>query len=158
MSLRIGNMKIGIADTTFARVDMGKVAVETIQKNSSATVERYTVPGFKDLPVACKKLIEEHQCDIVLALGWVGKEAIDETCAHEANIGLIHAELMTNKHILKLFFHESETSDKDEQKKICIDRVKKHARNALELLKGKDALRQFAGKGRRQGYMDAGGI
>ena len=62
-------MKIGIADTTFARVDMAKFAIGIIKKNSNAKIERYTVPGFKDLPVACKKLIEEDNCDIVIALG-----------------------------------------------------------------------------------------
>ena len=146
-------MRIGIADTTFARVDMGKVAIAEL---GNVGVERYTVPGMKDLPVACKKLIEEHHCDIVLALGWVGKEEIDEVCAHEANLGLIRAELMTNRHILKVFFHEKETSNEEEQRKICVDRVKKHAKNALELMKGKDALRWFAGKGRRQGRKDVG--
>ena len=106
-------MRVGVADTTFARVDMGKVAVEAL---GNADVERYTVPGFKDLPVACKKLIEEYHCDIVLALGWVGKTELDEVCAHEANIGLIQAELMTGKHILKIFFHEQETSDEKKQR------------------------------------------
>ena len=50
-------MKIGVADTTFARVDMARFAIDTIKKNSDAKIIRYTVPGFKDLPVACKKLI-----------------------------------------------------------------------------------------------------
>lgn len=148
-------MRIGIADTMFARVDMGHVALETLQ---DVEIERYTVPGFKDLPVACKKLIEEHDCDAVVALGWVGKEDIDEVCAHEANIGLIQAELMTNTHILKIFFHEKETADENKQKEICIDRVKKHALNAVALVKGKTELSRDAGMGKRQGYVDAGRI
>lgn len=62
--------KIGIADTTFARFDMGRSAIDQLQKTGTGfTVVRYTVPGFKDLPVACKKLIEEQGCDIVMALG-----------------------------------------------------------------------------------------
>ena len=61
--------KIGIADTTFARVDMAAFAIGAIKKNSDAEISRYTVPGFKDLPVACKKLIEEDKCGIVIALG-----------------------------------------------------------------------------------------
>src|SRR3989338_266614 len=147
-------MRIGIADTTFARVDMGKIAVETFHKQKLKTkIERYTVPGFKDLPVAAKKLIEEYGCDIIIALGWVGKENIDERCAQEAGMGLINAELMTNKHILKVFFHEQEApGDYKKQKKIATDRVEKHTLNALALLRGKEALSTFAGKGRRQGY------
>ncbi|PIN73994.1 riboflavin synthase [Candidatus Woesearchaeota archaeon CG10_big_fil_rev_8_21_14_0_10_45_16] len=149
-------MKIGIADTMFARVDMAKTALQVI--GNKHQVERYTVPGFKDLPVACKKLIEEYGCDIVIAFGWVGKEDIDEVCAHEANQGLIQAELMTNKHILKVFFHEKETRDEKKQKEIALDRAKKHTENALALLKGKSELTREAGQGKRQGYDDAGEI
>jgi riboflavin synthase len=150
-------VRIGIADTTFARVDMAAAAIEAIRAvNSSVEIERYTVPGFKDLPVAAKKLIEEKGCDIVLAFGWVGKEDIDERCASEANIGLIYAELMTNKHILKVFFHEQETFDEKKQKEIALERARKHALNALALLKG--TLTPSAGKGKRQGYDDAGGL
>ena len=55
-------MKIGIADTTFARINMAKYAIDQVRKDApQAKIERYTVPGFKDLPVACKKLIEEYQ-------------------------------------------------------------------------------------------------
>ncbi len=148
---------IGIADTMFARVNMGEIAAQTL--GSQVKIERYTVPGFKDLPVACKILIEKYDCDIVIALGWVGKEDIDEVCAHEANIGLIQAELMTNTHILKVFFHTKEAvNDEKKQKEICIDRIKKHTLNALEMLQGKEALRKNAGKGKRQGYRDAGEI
>ena len=46
-------MKIGMADTTFARVDMASFAIEAIKKNTKIKIARYTVPGFKDLPVAC---------------------------------------------------------------------------------------------------------
>ena len=85
-------MRVGVADTTFARVDMGALVVEMLLKaDKKIEIERSTVPGCKDLAVASKKLIEEFDCDIVLALGWVGKEEIDERCAHEANLGLIQA-------------------------------------------------------------------
>ena len=142
-------MRIGIADTMFARYDMGKVAVETIA--DKAEVERYTVPGFKDLPVAAKILIEKHNCDIVIACGWVGSMPIDEVCAHEANQGLIQAELMTNKHILKVFIHSKEAEDREELIQIAEDRTRKHTQNALDLLKGKETLTPNAGKGQRQG-------
>ena len=52
---------IGIADTTFARVDMARAAISVIKKESSAEIVRYTVPGIKDLPVAAKKLLEEKK-------------------------------------------------------------------------------------------------
>src|SRR3989338_5344994 len=125
---------------------MGLLAVETLLKEGrKVEVERYIVPGCKDLAVASKRLVEEFSCDIVLELGWVGKEDIDERCAHEANLGLIQAELLTNTHILKVFVHERE--EKDEKKLLALarDRVVKHTLNALALLKGKEVLAGFAG-------------
>ncbi len=60
---------IGIADTTFARFDMGMSAINELKSNRAGfKIIRYTVPGIKDLPVACKKLFEEQDCDIVMAL------------------------------------------------------------------------------------------
>ena len=85
-------MHIGLADTTFSRVDLAAAAINAIQAahpKESITFERYTVPGFKDLPIACKILIDKYKCNIVCAFGWVGKEDLDEVCAHEANLGLI---------------------------------------------------------------------
>ena len=58
---------IGIADTTFARFDMGKAAIDELQSNRTGfKIERYTVPGIKDLPVACKKLFDDKKCDIII--------------------------------------------------------------------------------------------
>ena len=148
---------IGIADTMFARVDMARFAVDTIRKRSkNAKIERYTVPGIKDLPVACKKLIEEYGCDIVLALGWVGRMPGDEVCASEASTGLINVQIVTNTHILQVFVHSNESGTEEELYNIAKDRTIKHTLNALELLKGKTALTKFAGKGKRQGHGDAG--
>ena len=104
-------MKIGIADTTFARVNMGTFAIDELKKHSSVTIERYTVPGIKDLPVACKKLFEEYRCDICMALGMPGGKEKDRMCAHEASTGLIACQLMTNRHIIEVFVHEDEASD-----------------------------------------------
>ncbi len=98
--------KVGIADTTFSRINMGKIAIDELKKGASVEIERYTVPGVKDLPVACKILIEEKGCNIVMALGMPGREAIDKMCAHEASQGIIQAQLMTNRHIIEVFVHE----------------------------------------------------
>ena len=148
--------KIGVVDTTFARVDMGKICVDTLQKNTpeQIVIERVTVPGIKDLAVACKKLIEEKKCEIVLALGMPGPAPIDETCAHEANLGLMWAQLLTNTHILGVFVHESEVKNDAELKEVTFNRVSKHAQNALNMIFSPQALTQNAGKGKRQGYAD----
>ncbi|MFC1732044.1 riboflavin synthase, partial [candidate division KSB1 bacterium] len=92
----------------------------------------------------------------VLALGMPGPEPIDKTCAHEASQGLIHVQLMLNKHILEVFVHLDEAKSERELVKITEDRVRKHTFNAIALMRGKDELRSFAGKGMRQGHADAG--
>lgn len=148
--------KIGIADTTFARYDMGALAEKTLKENISAKIVRYTVPGVKDLPVVAKRLLEEDNCGIVIALGMPGPKPIDKQCAHEASTGLIQAQLLTNKHIIEVFVHEDEAENDKELVKIAKDRTIKHALNAIALLKGKTELTRYAGTGRRQGYEDAG--
>ena len=46
---------IGIADTTFARYDMGRSAIDELHHAGTGfRIVRCTVPGVKDLPVACK--------------------------------------------------------------------------------------------------------
>jgi len=150
--------KIGIADTTFARIDMGKIAIDELRKICSLPYERYTVPGIKDLPVAAKKLIEERGCDIVIALGMPGPKPIDKQCAHEASIGLILAQLMTNKHIIEVFVHEDEAKDEKELLMITENRVREHVRNAVDLLLNPKRLQKLAGTGQRQGFPDVGPI
>ena len=73
----------GVVDTTFSRVNMGAFAIDELKKHASVAIERVTVPGIKDLPVACKKLIEERRCNIVMALGMPGGKDKDKLCAHE---------------------------------------------------------------------------
>lgn len=151
-------MKIGIADTTFARINMAEFAIDIIKKNSKHKTERYTVPGFKDLPVACKILIEKYKCDIVMAFGMAGTKQIDKQCSHEASLGLQTAQLMTNKHILEVFIHPDEAKSNKELYQIAKKRAERHALNALALLKSKTSLTKFAGEGKRQGKEDEGPI
>jgi len=147
---------IGIADTTFARFDMAGAAIDEIKKGVvGVKIIRCTVPGVKDLPVEAKKLIEEKNCDIVMAFGMPGKEEIDKMCAHEASLGIIQAQLMTNKHIIEVFVHEDETDEK-ELAKLAENRARAHARNVLKLLFHPERLTKDAGMGKRQGFGDAG--
>ena len=96
-------MRIGICDTTFARFDMASAAIDELKNNATdLKIIRQTVPGVKDLPVTAKILIEEENCDIVMALGMPGPMEKDKMCAHEASTGLINAQLMTNTHILEV--------------------------------------------------------
>lgn len=150
-------MKIGICDTTFARYDMGKVAMEEITQHvGNVKFIRRTVPGIKDLPVASKKLIEEEGCEVVMALGMPGPEKIDKTCAHEASTGLIQAQLMTNTHILEVFVHEDEAVDEKELKFLADNRTREHAQNLVKMFFKPDILVREAGKGMREGFPDKG--
>ncbi len=148
-------MKIGIADTTFARVNMGKFAIDELKKHGSVVIERYTVPGVKDLPVACKKLFEEYRCDICMALGMPGGKEKDRMCAHEASTGLIQCQLMTNRHIIEVFVHEDEAEDDRELAWLAEQRAREHAVNVIKLMRP-GTLEREAGSGQRQGFSDAG--
>lgn len=150
--------KIGIADTTFARINMADFAIKVIERNSSHEIERYIVPGLKDLPVACKILFKEYKCDIVIALGMAGPKPIDKQCSHEASLGLQKVQLMENRHILEVFVYMDESKNDQEMYEIAKNRSEKHALNAIALLKGKTALTNNAGMGIRQGKEDEGPI
>ncbi|MDE1768474.1 MAG: riboflavin synthase, partial [Candidatus Micrarchaeota archaeon] len=124
-------MKVGLADTTFSRFDYAPVVLRALSKSKpKVAVERYTVPGIKDLPVACKRLFK-RKCDIVIACGMVGKMPIDKQCSHEASVGLQAVQLSEGKHILEVFVHMDEAASEKELAKICEDRARKHAQNAL---------------------------
>jgi len=149
--------RIGIADTTFARYDMAKAAIDELKKNATnIKIERYTVPGIKDLPVAAKKLIEERGCDIVMALGMPGSQPIDKQCAHEASLGLIAVQLLTNTHVIEVFVHEEEAKDEKQLAWLADRRTREHALNVLSLLFHPEKLTKQAGTGQRQGFEDAG--
>ena len=151
--------RIGVADTTFARVDMGSFAIDELKKTGTGfRVERYTVPGVKDLPVAAKRLFDERECDIVIALGMPGANDIDKVCAHEASTGLIHVQLMANKHVIEVFVHEDEAKNAKELAWLAERRSREHAVNAYDLLFRPERLSKNAGKGLRQGFQDVGPI
>lgn len=149
-----------MVDTMFARVDMGTDAVDELTKCPGHGVRfeviRRTVPGFKDLAVEAKLLVEEESCSIVVALGMAGKAAIDQVCAHQASQGLMAAQLMTSTHIIEVFVHENEADDPEVLLSVCRDRARKHARNAYWLLYEPEELIRRAGQGVRQGFPDAG--
>ena len=151
--------KIGIVDTTFARYDMAKSAINEIKSNiTNFKIIRYTVPGIKDIPVACKILFEEKNCDIVMALGMPGPKPIDKQCAHEASLGLIQTQLICNKHIIEVFVHEDEGENVNEIAWLAEKRSREHALNLIDLLFNPEKLIKNAGKGLRQGFEDAGSL
>ncbi len=148
---------VGIADTTFARYDMGGSAIDQLKKMGTGfRIVRYTVPGVKDLPAAAKILFDKYNCDIVIALGMPGSKEIDKTSAHEAALGLIWVQVMMGKHILVVFVHEDEAKDEKELAFLADRRSREHAENAYYLLFNPEYLQKYAGKGLRQGFEDVG--
>jgi riboflavin synthase len=147
---------VGIVDTTFARYDMAKEAMDEIKKTrTDVKIIRRTVPGMKDLPVACKRLLDEG-CHMAMAFAMPGPEEIDKVCAHEASQGLMMAQLLTNKHILEVFVHEDETKDEEELARVCKNRAREHAQNLMRLLFHPEKLTEMAGTGQREGFEDKG--
>ncbi len=146
---------VGIVDTTFARYDMARAAVEELKQLCSVKIERRTVPGIKDLPVEAKILLEIG-CDIVMALGMPGAEPIDKQCAHEASLGLIWAQLLANKHVIEVFVFEDESEDNKKLAELADRRAREHARNVFRLLFNPEELAKLAGTGQREGCHDAG--
>jgi riboflavin synthase len=153
-------VRIGVVDTMFARYDMGAAARAELAEcpgfGERFTVVTRTVPGFKDLAVAAKNLIERDGCSIVVALGMPGGAPIDKQCAHEASQGIMQAQLLTSTPILEVFVHEDESDDPAILSKLFENRSRLHARNAYWMLFEPEQLRRRAGQGVRQGFDDAG--
>jgi riboflavin synthase len=149
--------KVGIADTTFARVDMAGYAVRALQgRGTGFRVVRRTVPGIKDLPVACRQLFLEEHVDLCLALGMPGKAEYDKTCAHEASLGLMFTGVLEAKPIVECFVFEGEASGPRELEELARRRAEEHALNAYAMLFRPQELDRRAGEGLRQGFLDAG--
>jgi riboflavin synthase len=148
----------GVVDTTFSTVNMGDVAIAQWRKLgiAPARIRRRTVPGFKDLAVAAKQMIEDDGCAIVLACGMPGPEPIDKQCGHEASLAIGQVQLLTSRHVLEVFVHMDEARDDDELIRICRNRVAEHAVNAYWLLEKPRELVARAGTGQRQGFDDIG--
>ncbi len=150
-------MKIAIVDTMFSRVNMGEIAIDEIKKNyKDVEIVRKTVPGFKDLAIECKLLLEKEECDIAMALGMAGGAPIDVQCAHEASMAIMQTKLLTNKHIIEVFVFENEAWNENELLEIFDNRIREHCHNAVLLIKNPKKLIDSAGTGRRQGKPDEG--
>jgi len=154
--------RIGVVDTMFSCVNMGEIAEERLHLRRDCgerfEILRRTVPGFKDLGVAAKQMIETDGCRIVIACGMPGAAALDVACAHEASTGILLAQMLTSTHVLEVFVHMSEASDDAELDALCRNRVGDHADNAYKLLYAPEELRQRAGMGVRQGGRDRGPV
>ncbi len=148
---------VGVVDTTFARVDMAKKAIEVLKKKvPGLRLKRYTVPGIKDIAVAAKKLLDEG-CDAIITLGWVGPTQTDKYSYLAYSIAIQMLQINYGRHIIDVTVHEDETDDLQKLKEIAIKRAEEHALNlALLLTKGPTALTPLAGTGQRQGWPDVG--
>lgn len=152
-------MKIAIVDTMFARGDMGSLAEKTMkslakQKGWKISIERKTVPGVKDIPLALLQLLESG-CNAGIVFGMPGSQPIDKTCSHEASLGIQKVQLMTRKIVLECFVHEDEAKNDEELGRIMYNRAYKHSINLLWMLFSPEELSKRAGTGERQGFANA---
>ena len=150
--------RICIVDTTFARVDMARYAVETLTMlMPDAVIVRRTVPGIKDIPVEIQELMKREGCDAGMVFGWVGPTINDKISYAVYSLALQMIQLSLGKHIIDVTVHEDEApGDPERLREIAIDRARKHAENLYLLLRRPEELTRRAGTGRRQGYPDVG--
>jgi riboflavin synthase len=150
--------RVLVVDTTFSRVDMGRVAVETLAKEApDLVVERVTVPGVKDLPAAARRAYDRG-FDAVVACGMVGPEEVDKTCGHEASLGLMQLRVLFGRPLLEVFVHMDEAADDAELLFLARERTREHAINCAWMLLAPEKLVALAGTGQRQGFADAGPV
>jgi riboflavin synthase len=148
--------KIAIVDTTFARYDMAKAAIDELKSNETRIkIIRRTVPGIKDLAVACKQLLDEG-CDAAMAFGMPGPDPKDKMSAQVASNALSTVQLQTNKYVLEVFVHEDEADSPKDLAALCDRRAREHVLNLMALLFYPRRLVKKAGTGQREGYPDVG--
>jgi len=137
---------------------MASAAIDELRKQGGGfLIDRYTVPGIKDLAAGARILFDRGS-DLVLALGMVGRQPVDKDCALAADFGLQSVQAELGKHILGVMVHEEETSTEAELAALFDRRTREHAVNAYDLLFRPEAIRARAGTGQREGYADAGPI
>ena len=102
---------------------------ELYSMGTGFTVVRYTVPGIKDIPVACKILFEDYECDIIMALGMPGPMPVDKMSAQIASTGIMEVQLEEKRHIIEVFVHEDEAKDDKELAWLSDKRTREHAIN-----------------------------
>src|SRR2546421_3372309 len=105
-SLKAKRLKrIGIVDTSFSRYDMASAAIDELRKQGGGfLVERYTVPGIKDL-AAGARILFHRGCDLGMALGMVGRQPLGKDFALAADFGLPVVPADPGRHILGVMVH-----------------------------------------------------
>lgn len=153
--------RIGLVDTTFARVRMADFAYDVLKKIQSTNtldvgIVRRTVPGHKELAVECRLLFEYEQCDLCIVFGWVGGRPADSVSANEAALALAYAKVLSKKHILEVMIFETEFSNDALLFAGARARAEEHAVNAINLLLNESYFVENAGSGNREGATPAG--
>lgn len=159
-----GTARYGIVDTTFAVATQGPRAIDQLHRHG-VTDDRIvwrTVPGFKDLGAAARRMLEPKDrggdgCDIVVACGMAGADAIDKQCAQDASIGLQMCQQATCKPVLEVIVHMDE-AEGEELVAVVDNRVREHATNAYWMMEAPQELTRRTGSGQRQGFQDVASL
>jgi len=152
-----GTAVYAVVDTTFAVARMGPRAIDQLHRHGvdDERIRYVTVPGFKDLGIAARRLLEAG-ADIAVCCGMAGPEPIDKQCAQDASLGIQLAMHATAKPALEVIVHMDETEDPDELVRVVENRVREHATNAYWMMEDPAQLTRRAGTGQRQGFQDVG--
>src|SRR5207244_13599345 len=82
-----GLKRIGIVDTSFSRYDMASAALDELRRQGGGfVVERYTVPGIKDLEAGAR-IPFDRSWDLVLAHGSAGRQPVATDYAAAGDFG-----------------------------------------------------------------------
>lgn len=135
---------------------MAFAAIDELRRQGTGyEVVRYTVPGIKDL-AAGARILFGRGCDLVIALGMVGRQTVDKDCALAADFGLQMVQAQLGKHVIGVMVHEEEADDEESLARLFDRRTREHAINAYDLLFRPERIQSRAGTGQREGYADAG--
>jgi riboflavin synthase len=135
---------------------MASAAIDELHRQGGGfEVVRYTVPGIKDL-AAGARILFDRGCDLVIALGMVGRQTVDKDCALAADFGLQMVQAQLGRHVIGVMVHEEEADDDEGLARLFDRRTREHAVNAYDLLFRPERIRSRAGTGQREGYADAG--
>lgn len=107
-------------------------ARDTLKQAGVENVEVVTVPGSFEIPLACKKVIEEKKVDGIIALGVIvqGETHHAEEVARGCTDGLMQTQVETGAPIA----HGILYVDSVEQAKERVDRGKEAAKTLIQLL------------------------
>lgn len=141
------NHVLGVVDTVNSRYDAGAHAERILGDERGVTVRRETVPDCSNLPLGCKRLVEDAGCDLVLALSVLENRRLPKTALRATYDKLLDVETETDTPILKVFAYEDEMRSADDVLELVENRIASYCADALAVVDESTDLTDAAGRG-----------